>query len=134
MFKIVLFIFGIIKASRPLNDNQATCKQYIWPIIAGGSNHEYVNCFAYHEKQQIIIIGGNTTSSDFGPTPSPHGFLYALSLSGDFKWGRFFYNSNTPVTDITGCHVFNDTISVVGMSGGEAIVFDIEAENGRSVA
>ena len=89
----------------------------MWPIVAGGSSHEHVNCFAHDRRRKLMIVGGNTTSSDFAPSTNSHGFLYALDLSGNFKWGHFFYNVSFAVTDISGCQMASDgqTLSVLGM-------------------
>jgi hypothetical protein len=90
--------------------------QNVWPIFAGGSSKEMVNCFAYHPETDLIIVGGNTTSSDFGPG-NEHGYLYALDMDGNFKWGRFFYNVSYAVSDISGCQLASDgeSLAVLGM-------------------
>jgi hypothetical protein len=91
--------------------------QNVWPIFAGGSSKEMVNCFAYHPETDLIIVGGNTTSSDFGPADNEHGYLYALDMDGNFKWGRFFYNVSYAVSDISGCQLASDgeSLAVLGM-------------------
>ena len=75
-----------------------------YPIYAGGSEHEFVNCFTMDGRNDLIIVGGNTTSDDFGPSSDAHGFLYALDLQGNWQWGNFYSASgNNQVSDITGC-------------------------------
>ena len=73
---ILLTIFGISRAS--------TCLENLFPIYAGGSGQEFVNCIAYDKLNEYIIIGGNTTSDDFAPydvdSTQSSGFLYALDL------------------------------------------------------
>ena len=95
--------------------HEDACKSNIWPIFAGGTSQDLVNCFAYHPKAQMIVIGGNTTSADFAPAANEHGYLYALDMEGNFMWGRFFYNVSYAVSDITGCQLSSDgeTLSVL---------------------
>jgi hypothetical protein len=75
----------------------------MWPIFVGGSSNEHINCIAHHPETNFIIVGGNTTSSDFGPTSDSHGFLYALDVNGNFIWGNVYYNTSYAVNDISGC-------------------------------
>ena len=67
------------------------CEDSYWPIYAGGANgHEDVRCFVFDQISEYIIVGGVTTSDDFGPSGSEHGYMFALDLEGNWKWGRYF--------------------------------------------
>ena len=68
-----------------------------------------------------MIVGGVTTSEDFGPSVGSHGFIYALDLDSNWKWGNYFTENETetPITQIEGCQMSSngDSLAVVGMSG-----------------
>ena len=49
-------------------------------------------CFIYYPNTELIIVGGVTTSEDFAPLNNEQGYMFALDLSGNWKWGSFFYN------------------------------------------
>ena len=72
----------------------AHCQDQIFPITAGGTGEEYVSCTVLDEKNNFIIVGGNTTSADFGPAPAPSGFLYAVDVHGSWQWGNVFFNAS----------------------------------------
>ena len=95
----------------------AACANDVFPVYAGGTKNEYVNCIVYDPKTELIIVGGNTTSDDFGPARNDHGFLYALDLSGNWQWGKLFYNVSYAMSDISGCQLSSDgyTLTVLGM-------------------
>ena len=57
----------------------------LFPVYAGGRKSEYVNCVVFDEENELIIVGGNTTSGDFGPYDFwPTGFLYAVNMNADY--------------------------------------------------
>ena len=96
----------------------ASCSEDIWPVYAGGSKgSEKVTCFVYDPLNQLIIVGGVTTSEDFAPAPNEHGYLFALDLSGNWKWGNFFYNVSFAISAIDGCRLSSDgsSVSVMGL-------------------
>lgn len=62
------------------------------PITVGGSRDEVATCIVYDPNSRLIITGGVTISSDFGPANTPYGFLYAVNLDGDWVWGNYFLN------------------------------------------
>ena len=84
----------------------------LYPVYAGGSGSEYVNCMVHDERNELIIVGGNTTSTDFGlfdpDSADSSGFLYALDYMGNWIWGIQFSNLTNSVADITGCHMSSD--------------------------
>ena len=71
-----------------------SCQDQIFPITAGGTGEEYVSCTVLDEQNNFIIVGGNTTSADFGPAPAPSGFLYAVDMDGSWQWGNVFFNNS----------------------------------------
>ena len=94
-FNFILFLTAFILIRAQKDD--------LFPVFSGGSGHEYVNCVTFDKTNEIIVVGGNTTSSDFGPSNTYHGFLYGLDLFGNFRWGKYFYTQDAEVVDITGC-------------------------------
>lgn len=111
----------------------AQCEDSYWPIYAGGSKgNEDVRCFVYDPNQQLIIVGGTTTSEDFAPAPNEHGYMFALDLSGNWKWGSFFYNVSYAVSSIDGCQLSSDGLSlaVSGMGNSQPLLMDINTEDG----
>ena len=79
----------------------------------------------------LLIMGGQTRSDDFGPATSRHGFLYAVSMQGDYKWGRFYYNTSS-INDITGCTLSSDKKQVVVMGTGfsQPVMFTVDTIDG----
>ena len=53
----------------------------------------------------LIIVAGNTTSDDFAPAANDHGFVYAVDFSGNWVWGKFYYNQSYAVQTISGCQL-----------------------------
>jgi hypothetical protein len=45
----------------------ATCQYNAFPVFAGGSSNEYLNCMLYDSTQDYIITAGKTSSNDFAP-------------------------------------------------------------------
>ena len=90
-----------------------TCNYNLFPVYLGGSSNEKIGCFLYDPKNELFIIGGNTTSEDFAPAQNNHGFLVALDLEANWKWGKFFYNVSYAVSDITGCKMSSDGSSLI---------------------
>jgi len=83
----------------------------------------------------MVVIGGNTTSSDFAPASNSHGFLYALDFDGNYMWGRFFYNVSYAVSDISGCQLASDgsTLSVMGMGRSVPIIMEMDLVKGYNI-
>ena len=76
-----------------------------------------MRCFVYDPVNQLIIVGGVTNSEDFAPAPNDHGYLFALDLYGNWKWGSFFYNVSYAVSEIDGCSLSSDgsSLSLTGL-------------------
>ena len=53
-------------------------------------NDDVASCLVFDPNTQLLITGGVTSSSDFGPANTPYGFLYAINLDGDWVWGNYF--------------------------------------------
>lgn len=104
----------------------------IWPVYAGGSQDESVNCFAFDQRNQVVIVGGNTSSPDFAPAASDHGYLVGLDLDGNWLWGNFFYNVSYAVSAISGCQMSSDSnyLAVLGMGNSQPVVMTINTTTG----
>lgn len=50
-----------------------------------------------------MVMGGNTTSTNFAPAANDHAFLTGFDLNGNWKWGKFFYNVSYALSTISGC-------------------------------
>jgi len=74
-------------------DLTESCKQKMFPIRSGGSEDEYVTCTVFDEKNEWIIVAGNTTSDDYGPSAAEHAFIYALDTQGNWQWGKYYYQN-----------------------------------------
>ena len=85
--KLLISAFGLLCLAMAQNPEKD-----LFPVYAGGTGDEFINCFAMDEANGLILVGGNTTSSDFAPAANDHGFLYALDLEGNWMWSKFFYN------------------------------------------
>jgi len=96
------------------------CKYNLFPIYAGGSKKEQVNCFVYDPLNEMIIVGGSTNSEDFAPAANDHGYLFAIDLSGNWQWGKFFYNVSYAVSDISGCQLSSDGSSLTVFGQGNS--------------
>jgi hypothetical protein len=70
------------------------CREKLFPITSGGLNKEMVSCTIFDEKNKNIIIVGNTTSPDYGPSLNSHAFAYAVDLNANWVWGKYFLNSS----------------------------------------
>ena len=104
----------------------------LYPIYAGGTKDERIGCFLLDEANGLVIVGGNTTSSDFAPAANDHGFLYALDLEGNWMWSKFIYNVSYAVSDITGCQLNSDgkSMTVLGMGNTVPVIMDINTSDG----
>lgn len=106
----------------------AGCQYNLFPTYMGGSSNEKVGCFLWDAKNELFIIGGNTTSEDFAPAQNNHGFLVALDIDANWKWGKFFYNVSFAVSDITGCKMSSDGKSMIAMGQGNSLPLFMELD------
>ena len=123
---LTAFIALLLASASSCQNHTETCQDNMWPILAGGSSNEKVNCIAYYPETDFIIIGGNTTSPDFGPTSDSHGFLYALDNEGNFKWGNVYYNTSHRIEDITGCQLSTNGSSLSVMAKAKSMPVAME--------
>lgn len=114
------------------NVNMPTCNYNLFPVYMGGSSNEKVGCFLYDPKNQLFIIGGNTTSEDFAPAQNNHGFLVALDLNANWQWGKFFYNVSYAVSDITGCKMSSDGSSLIVLGQGNSLPVYMELDTAQA--
>jgi hypothetical protein len=98
----------------------------------GGSSNEKVGCFMYDPKNDLFIIGGNSTSEDFAPAQNNHGFLVALDIEANWKWGKFFYNVSYALSDVTGCKLASDGNSMIVLGQGNSlpVYMELDTEEG----
>lgn len=96
--------------------DQCTYKQL--PMFTGGASDDYVNCIALDPINKMIVYGGNTTSTGFAPAANDHAFLVGIDYDGNWMWGKFFYNVSYALSDISGCQMASDglTLTLYGMS------------------
>lgn len=80
----------------------------------------------------MIILGGNTTSVNFGPAANDHAYLVGMDLDGNWMWGKFFYNVSYALSTISGCHLSSDgsSLTLYGVSNSQPVVMDINTKDG----
>lgn len=93
------------------------CDYHLMPLYMGGLKKENINCFNYDDPSGVIIVGGNTTSDNFAPAANDHGFLFAIDLTGNILWGKFYYNLSYAMSDISGCSKSTDgsSLTIIGI-------------------
>ena len=109
------------------------CEQNVWPIYAGGAKgDEDVRCFIYDPLEELILVGGVTTSEDFAPAPTDHGYMFALDLSGNWMWGSFFYNVSRRIESIDGCQLSSNgsSLAVTGIANSQPVYMDLNTVDG----
>ena len=124
IISLVAFISPLVKAD---------CDSSMWPVYAGGAKgSEDVRCFVHDPVNNLIITGGVTNSDDFAPAANDHAYLFALDLSGNWKWGSFFYNVSHAVSSIEGCALSSDakSLTVTGIGNSEPIIMDFNLIDG----
>ena len=111
---------------------QSSCIKQNLPVIVGGSKDEMPRCVVFDPANNLVIVGGITRSSDFGPANSPYGFLYAINLEGEWTWGNYFQNFTSNLSEITGCQLSSDGKSVVilGKSKEQVVMAVVNGTNG----
>lgn len=100
-----------------------SCQQDFFPIMAGGTGNETVRC-VHHDikKTNFTIIAGTSVSTDFSHNASSFGtnstgFAYAVDYRGNWRWGKYFVNATTKITNITACRIDNNNnLAVAGYS------------------
>ena len=102
------------------------------PVFIGGASNEYVNCLIHDTANNMIIVGGNTTSTQFAPAASDHAFLVGLDMEGNWQWGKFFYNVTSVLSTISGCKMASDgkSLTLMGVANSQPIMLDINGKDG----
>ena len=99
--------------------------------MSGGSGSEMISCIVHDKRNSQIIVAGNTTSGDYAPASNDHAFAYAVDMNGNWRWGKFFYNSSFAVSTISGCHLdFDNSLVVLGQGDGKPIIMEINTRDG----
>jgi len=108
-----------------------TCRDKLFPIVSGGSKAEEVACTLNDPEREYIIVGGNTTSSDYAPAANEHAFIYAVDYDGNWVWGKFFYNESYAISTINGCQLDdNGNLIVTGISDQYPVILEISLDDG----
>lgn len=103
-------------------------------MTAGGSRDDVAHCLVYDPASELIIVGGITQSSDFGPSNTENGFLYAINLDGDWVWGNYYRNATgRSISTITGCQLSSDGTQVVilGATQEQVVMGVVNATTGQ---
>lgn len=45
-------------------------------------------------------MGGSTTSADFGASAEEHGFIYAVTMAGDWLWGNNYFYQKSRINSV----------------------------------
>lgn len=108
------------------------CLRNTFPVMSGGSKDETMKCFLFDEINELIIVGGSTLSNDYGPSLSQTGFMYAIDLAGNWRWGNYYFSSSA-ISDITGCSLSTDKKQTValGISLGKPVLLTLNNSDGR---
>ena len=109
------------------------CLRNTFPVMSGGSKDETMKCLVFDEVNEQIIVGGSTLSNDYGPSLSQTGFMYAVDLAGNWRWGNYYFSSSA-ITDITGCSLSTDKQQtvVMGISLGKPVLLTLNNVDGRA--
>ncbi len=103
-----------------------------FPIVAGGSADETVQCMLYDKDSGHIITAGKTNSNNFAPAQNDHGYIFALDTQGNWMWGNFFYNVSYAVSTITGCKMSskNTYLTIFGVANSLPVIMLLNKEDG----
>lgn len=130
--KCIALILSVLMSSYTVAafTDQCTYKQL--PIFTGGLSDDFVNCIAFDPINKLIVYGGNTTSVNFAPAANDHAFLIAIDYDGNWMWGKFFYNVSYALSDISGCQMASDGLSLTlfGISNSQPVIMDINTIDG----
>lgn len=109
-----------------------TCKEKLFPVTLGGfRGNDIVSCTLKFEEHDLILVAGNSTSDDFGPSNRSHGYVSAIDTDGNVRWGHYFTNNSQPVSTISGCHKSSRGQAVfLGQSEGLPVVLELSALTG----
>ena len=101
----------------------------MFPITVGGDLDDNVTCTIYDDVNEHLIVAGISSSLGFVPTENPTGFAYAVDTSGNWIWGKFFYNVANSFESITGCQFDNDhNLLFFGISDSKPVILKINPD------
>ena len=130
-----LFVFGVTLFTPVWGSKQfpTRCIEQNLPITVGGSRDDFATCLVYDPGSQLLISGGKTLSSDFGPANTAHGFLFAVNLEGDWVWGNYFMNLTSAVRSISGCQLSSDgqSLVVLATTQDQVVMAVVNATSGK---
>ena len=109
------------------------CSYDLFPVYIGGENgDEKISCFLYDARNDVIIVGGNTTSDDFAPASNDHAWLMAMDTNSNVKWGKFFYNVSYALSDIGGCQMSSggSSLTLLGEGNSQPVIMSVQTETG----
>ena len=111
----------------------STCREQNLPITVGGSRDDQANCIVYDPATKLIITGGTTRSSDFGPANTDYGFLYAVNLNGDWAWGNYFLNQTESFQQVTACKMSSNgqQVVILGTTQSQIAMAVVNATTGK---
>jgi hypothetical protein len=98
----LLALLGLLATFASGALNNSACNYKMFPVFAGGRSNEDVRAIQVIPNTNLIVVAGQSTSPDFVPAANPHAFLYAVSQTGDWMWGHFFYNVSYAISQIDG--------------------------------
>ena len=68
-----------------------------------------------------MIVGGTTTSSDFGPNSDSSGYLYALDHSANWFWGSYYTQNESSLSDISGCSMNKEGSKLIVLAQSQTV-------------
>lgn len=109
-----------------------TCREKLFPLTLGGYNgNDLVSCTLNFKEHNIILVAGNSTSDDFGPSSESHGYVSAVDIEGNVMWGHYFTNNSASVSTISGCFKNSEGTAVfMGMSNEIPVIFEVNPKTG----
>lgn len=112
-----------------------TCKEKLFPVTLGGyGGDDIVTCTLRFEEHNLVLVAGNSTSDDFGPSSEPHAFLSAVDFDGNVKWGQYFTNDSNPVSTISGCYKnSNGSAILLGISNSVPVIIEVNPKTGSVI-
>lgn len=126
------FLLATMMATLQAAQLSDTCQEKLFPVTLGGfRGNDLVSCTLRFEEHDLILVAGNSTSDDFGPSNSSHGYVSAIDTNGNVRWGHYFTNNSNPISTISGCHKSaNGQAVFLGKSRDVPVILEISALTG----
>ena len=125
MRKLLSLLFILLQASA----QSLPCGNDLWPVYAGSTSQiDRTTCIAYDKLNELLIIGGTAEDQTPNSNYEQTGFLYALDLLGNWKWGGNIFYIDQHVNEVHRCNMNSDNtaLSVFGVSNGQPIIIEME--------